>query len=264
MTGAPRAGELRAADAGDSRDAWRPCRRLVNGSFSIVTFIAAMPAMLGYSAPSQLFRQTYHAAGPARQHPGARTRASRARGGMTRAPFFRRWRWPPRWPPWAPAPPTPCPTGSANASAAPTRSIPTRCAQPFHGLAAVMTGSEEDEVGRWAISTSKAAWRSRPRSRRPRRSRTAGRGAPGRPVGLYRRQGRLGHPPGLCGSNRLQRPGHGAGPYRRTRRAHRPPGPDRQDAAAGRAQLGFQPGQTLAEIEVPQPPRLFNVATAAR
>ena len=134
------------------------------------------------------------------------------------------------------------------------------CAQPFHeGLAAVMTGSEEDEAGRWGY-TSKAAW--------PSRRVPGGHAVPERlaavrqdDLGLYRRQGRLGHPPGLRGSNRLQRARHGAGPDRRARRAHRPPGPDSQDAAAGRAQLGFRPGQTLAEIEVPQPPRLFNVAT---
>ena len=64
-------------------------------------------------------------------------------------------------------------------------------------------------------------------------------------MGLYRRQGRLGHPPGLRGSNRLQRARHGAGPDRRARRAHRPPGPDSQDAAAGRAQLGL-PARTDA------------------
>ena len=96
-----------------------------------------------------------------------------------------------------------------------------------------------------AISTSKAAWPSRPRSRRPRRSRTGWPRCARRPVGLYRRQGRLGHPPGLRGSNRLQRARHGAGPDRRARRAHRPPGPDSQDAAAGRAQLGL-PARTDA------------------
>ena len=200
--------------------------------------------MLGYSAPSQLFRQTYHAAGPARQHPGGAR--ARARGGMTRARSSVRWRWPPRWPPWAPAPPTPCPTGSANASAAPTRSIPTRLRAALpRGLAAVMTGSEEDEVGRWGYIDKQGRMAIAPAFQEaapfqngwPRCARTT--------CGLYRRQGRLGHPPGLCGSNRLQRPGHGAGPYRRTRRAHRPPGPDRQDAAAGRAQLGL-PARTDA------------------
>ena len=44
---------------------------------------------------------------------------------------------------------------------------------------------------------------------------------------------------------------------------------DRQGRTVGTLPLGarswgFQPGQTLAEIEVPQPPRLFNVATGAR
>ena len=82
----------------------------------------------------------------------ARARISRARGGMTRAPFFR---------PLALAAAL-----AALGAAGPAHAMSdwqrecqrgtyeinpyTPCAQPFHeGLAAVMTGSEEDEAGRW-------------------------------------------------------------------------------------------------------------------
>lgn len=139
----------------------------------------------------------------------------------------------------------------------------TPCAQPFHeGLAAVMTGSEEDEAGRW---------------------------------GYIDKQGRMAIAPAFQEATPFQnglaavrqddlwgyidakgawaiRPayaeatGFNAQGTALVRIDERDVLIDRQGQTVktlplGARSWGFRPGQTLAEIEVPQPPRLFNVAT---
>ncbi|WZB69943.1 WG repeat-containing protein [Achromobacter xylosoxidans] len=139
----------------------------------------------------------------------------------------------------------------------------TPCAQPFHeGLAAVMTGSEEDEAYCW---------------------------------GYIDKQGRMAIAPAFQEATPFQnglaavrqddlwgyidakgawaiRPayaeatGFNAQGTALVRIDERDVLIDRQGQTVktlplGARSWGFRPGQTLAEIEVPQPPRLFNVAT---
>ena len=220
-----------------------------------------MPAMLGYSAPSQLFRQTYHAAGPARQHPGgARARARR----RARAPFFR---------------PLALAAALAALGAGPAHAMSdwqrecqrgtyeinpyTPCAQPFHeGLAAVMTGSEEDEVGRWGYIDKQGRMAIAPAFQEA---------APFQNGLAAVRQDDLWGYIDAKGAWAIrpayaEATGFNAQGTALVRIDERDVLIDRQGRTVktlplGARSWGFQPGQTLAEIEVPQPPRLFNVAT---
>ena len=138
---------------------------------------------------------------------------------------------------------------------------PTR-AQPFHeGLAAVMTGSEEDEVGRWGYIDKQGRMAIAPAFQEA---------APFQNGLAAVRQD------DLWAISTPRAPGPSARPMRKqpasTPRARRWSIDERdvlidrqgrtvKTLPLGARSWGFQPGQTLAEIEVPQPPRLFNVAT---
>ena len=193
----------------------------------------------------------------------ARTRA-RARGGMTRAPFFR---------------PLALAAALAALGAGPAHAMSdwqrecqrgtyeinpyTPCAQPFHeGLAAVMTGSEEDEVGRWGYIDKQGRMAIAPAFQEA---------APFQNGLAAVRQDDLWGYIDAKGAWAIrpayaEATGFNAQGTALVRIDERDVLIDRQGRTVktlplGARSWGFQPGQTLAEIEVPQPPRLFNVAT---
>ena len=139
----------------------------------------------------------------------------------------------------------------------------TPCAQPFHeGLAAVMTGSEEDEVGRWGYIDKQGRMAIAPAFQEA---------APFQNGLAAVRQDDLWGYIDAKGAWAIrpayaEATGFNAQGTALVRIDERDVLIDRQGRTVktlplGARSWGFQPGQTLAEIEVPQPPRLFNVAT---
>ena len=139
----------------------------------------------------------------------------------------------------------------------------TPCAQPFHeGLAAVMTGSEEDEAGRWGYIDKQGRMAIAPafQEATPFQNRLAA-------VrqddlwGYIDAKGAWAIRPAYAEATGFNAQGTAL-----VRIDERDVLIDRQGQTVktlplGARSWGFRPGQTLAEIEVPQPPRLFNVAT---